>query len=206
MAFIDGQRVRPVAWVGGINLTPGPLSAGRHTLLLASAGQNEELMFKGLVLEPGVTTLPVTEAPDNTFTQPLKIIVQPPRHRRRSHRAVFRADDQKKPMARRNSRHPFFQPQQLISGRRHRQPGCFDQIRQWESHAPQGQPLVKESVSRSDHLGFGLLHFVRLRTGASYASLCKQNKRLLKHRSTLAKSNQLFFTKRIQLLLSGYIL
>ena len=41
-------------------------------------------------------------------------------------------------------------PQQLISGCRHRQPGCFDQIRQRESHAAQGQTMDKKSVSRSN--------------------------------------------------------
>lgn len=59
MAFIDGRRVKPVAWDGGINLTPEPLPPGRHTLLLASAGQNEELIFRGLVLDPGAVTQPV---------------------------------------------------------------------------------------------------------------------------------------------------
>ena len=38
---------------------------------------------------------------------------------------MFRTDDQKKLLSRRNSRDPVSESQQLISGRRHRQPGFF---------------------------------------------------------------------------------
>lgn len=63
MVFIDGQIVKPVPCAEGLNLTPAPLAAGRHTLLLASAGQNEELLFRGLVLDPGAATQPMPERP-----------------------------------------------------------------------------------------------------------------------------------------------
>lgn len=63
MAFIDGRRVQFVACDGGINLTPQPLPPRRHTLLLASAGQNEELLFRGLILDSGAVTEPVPAKP-----------------------------------------------------------------------------------------------------------------------------------------------
>ena len=63
MAFIDGRRVTGVPWADGIDLTPAPLPPGHHTLLLASAGQNEELAFRGLALDPGAATEPAPARP-----------------------------------------------------------------------------------------------------------------------------------------------
>jgi len=63
LVFIDGRMVKPVPCPGGENLTPVPLSPGRHTLLLASAGQNEELKFQGLILAPGAETQPAPDRP-----------------------------------------------------------------------------------------------------------------------------------------------
>ncbi len=55
-AFIDGQRVACTPQGDAIDLTPSPLSPGTHTAVLAAAGQNHELAFQGLVLDPGATT------------------------------------------------------------------------------------------------------------------------------------------------------
>jgi lysophospholipase L1-like esterase len=56
-AFIDGQRVAGAPWKDGIDLTPTPLPPGIHTVVLASAGQNFELAFQGLVLDQGASTV-----------------------------------------------------------------------------------------------------------------------------------------------------
>jgi lysophospholipase L1-like esterase len=56
-AFIDGQRVNGVPWKDGLDLTPVPLAPGTHTAVLAAAGQNVELAFQGLMLDPGATTV-----------------------------------------------------------------------------------------------------------------------------------------------------
>ncbi len=42
---------------GIVNLTPVPLSAGTHTLRIAAADDTDTLQFKGLMLDPGATTV-----------------------------------------------------------------------------------------------------------------------------------------------------
>lgn len=42
---------------GTVNLTPVPLSAGTHTLRIAVADDTDTLQFKGLILDPGATTV-----------------------------------------------------------------------------------------------------------------------------------------------------
>ena len=62
-AFIDGQAVKPVPFPGGVDLAPLPLAAGAHTLVLATAGQNHEMLFQGLELAPGASTAASPERP-----------------------------------------------------------------------------------------------------------------------------------------------
>ncbi len=55
---IDGEIPRAVKASSGITqLNLSPLAEGTHTLLVAGAGQNEELSFLGLILENGAQTL-----------------------------------------------------------------------------------------------------------------------------------------------------
>lgn len=60
-ATIDGTVVKPVACPGGVDLTPTALPAGVHALVLAAAGQNQEMLFQGLELAPGGATVPSPE-------------------------------------------------------------------------------------------------------------------------------------------------
>jgi lysophospholipase L1-like esterase len=62
-AFIDGQCVTCAPGPDSINLTPTHLAAGTHTAVLAAAGQNIELAFQGLILDPGATTVEIPLRP-----------------------------------------------------------------------------------------------------------------------------------------------
>ncbi len=62
-ASIDGRAVADVPFPGGIDLTPVALAAGTHTLVFAAAGQNHELAFQRLILDPGATTQALAERP-----------------------------------------------------------------------------------------------------------------------------------------------
>lgn len=63
MVSIDGEAVRVLSGLNIIDLTPKPLRAGEHTLLIAANSQNGEVVFKGLMLDAGATTLPVPAKP-----------------------------------------------------------------------------------------------------------------------------------------------
>jgi lysophospholipase L1-like esterase len=63
MVSIDGEPFRSVDGGDLVDLSQKPLAAGNHTLVLASAGQNYELKFRGLILEQGATTLAVPARP-----------------------------------------------------------------------------------------------------------------------------------------------
>ncbi len=60
---IDGEVPRTVSGVGLIHLNASPLRAGDHNLQVGSAGQNEEVLFKKLVLDAGAKTEPSPERP-----------------------------------------------------------------------------------------------------------------------------------------------
>ena len=62
-ALVDGAPVACVRGPGTVNLTPVPLPAGTHSALLVAGGQNIELAFKGLMLDPGATTLDSPQRP-----------------------------------------------------------------------------------------------------------------------------------------------
>ena len=53
---IDSEPFRTLSGKDVIDLTPKPLAAGDHTLVLASDSQNGEVYFKGLILDAGATT------------------------------------------------------------------------------------------------------------------------------------------------------
>ena len=59
VVIIDDLPARYISGSGNVALNRSPLPAGKHTLLLGSAGQNAELQFQGLALDAGATTLPV---------------------------------------------------------------------------------------------------------------------------------------------------
>lgn len=58
MVSVDGEPLHEVNTLNVQGLKPG-----HHTILIGSPGQNSELDFKGLVLGPGATTLPVEKRP-----------------------------------------------------------------------------------------------------------------------------------------------
>ncbi len=61
---IDGAPPQSVyAGAGETALNPAPLAPGRHTLLVGGAGQNEEVLFEGLTLDPGAATFAVPARP-----------------------------------------------------------------------------------------------------------------------------------------------
>jgi hypothetical protein len=61
---IDGDPVKFIKAGPGITLlNEKPLKPGDHLLQLGSAGQNEEVAFQGLVLDPGAGTKPVDPKP-----------------------------------------------------------------------------------------------------------------------------------------------
>ncbi|MCX6936294.1 MAG: GDSL-type esterase/lipase family protein [Verrucomicrobia bacterium] len=61
---IDGEPVRFVSAKAGVTrLHDQPLKAGGHLLQLGSGGQNYEVAFQGLVLDPGAATKPVEPKP-----------------------------------------------------------------------------------------------------------------------------------------------
>ena len=61
---IDGEPVRTVnAGAGVTALNTAPLTPGVHALLVGSAGQNYEVGFQGLTLDPGAKTLPALPHP-----------------------------------------------------------------------------------------------------------------------------------------------
>ncbi|MBV9849755.1 MAG: hypothetical protein JO250_08805 [Armatimonadetes bacterium] len=64
IASIDGEPVRTInAGSGVVALNAVPLKPGVHTLLVGSAGQNYEVSFQGLMLDPGAKTLPALPHP-----------------------------------------------------------------------------------------------------------------------------------------------
>jgi hypothetical protein len=64
LVSIDRETPRTVnAGAGVTALNAAPLSPGPHTLLVGSAGQNYEVGFQGLVLDPGAHTLPTIRLP-----------------------------------------------------------------------------------------------------------------------------------------------
>ena len=62
-ASLDGQPYREFSGGGMVDLTPEPLAAGTHTLLLAADGQNNELQVEGFALAPGAVSQAVPERP-----------------------------------------------------------------------------------------------------------------------------------------------
>ena len=61
---IDGEPLRTLnAGSGVTSLSADPLRPGAHTLLVGSAGQNEEVTFQGLRLAPDGITRPVAALP-----------------------------------------------------------------------------------------------------------------------------------------------
>lgn len=61
---IDGEPLRDVhAASGETDLAAGPLKPGVHSLLVASQGQNFEVPFQGLTLNPGASTRPTPAKP-----------------------------------------------------------------------------------------------------------------------------------------------
>lgn len=62
-ASLDGAPYRVFSGGGTIDLTPEPLAAGTHTLLLAADGQNHELQVEGFTLDPGAVSQAVPERP-----------------------------------------------------------------------------------------------------------------------------------------------
>ena len=60
---IDGEPFRAVPGGPSVSLTPQALQPGNHTLVIASAGQNHEIRFAGLVLDPGATARRGTDRP-----------------------------------------------------------------------------------------------------------------------------------------------
>nr|MDQ2732169.1 GDSL-type esterase/lipase family protein [Armatimonadota bacterium] len=58
MVSVDGEPLHEVKALNVEDLKPGP-----HTLLVGAPNQNSEFDFKGLVLAPGATTLPVEKLP-----------------------------------------------------------------------------------------------------------------------------------------------
>jgi hypothetical protein len=64
LVSIDQDVPRIVnAGAGVTALNAAPLSPGKHTLMVGSAGQNYEVGFQGLVLAPGAHTLPAIRHP-----------------------------------------------------------------------------------------------------------------------------------------------
>jgi lysophospholipase L1-like esterase len=62
-SYIDGHRSPTAPWPGGVDLTPVPVATGTHTLMLVAGGQNQEMAFQGLVLDPGASTQSVASRP-----------------------------------------------------------------------------------------------------------------------------------------------
>ena len=62
-ASLDGKPCRVFNGGGTVDLTPEPLAAGAHTLLLAADGQNHELQVEGFILDPGSVSQAVPERP-----------------------------------------------------------------------------------------------------------------------------------------------
>jgi hypothetical protein len=63
---IDNEAFRQVDGGGGapVPLNTSPLRVGSHSLLVGSAGQNYEMPFQGLVVDPGASTVaPETHRP-----------------------------------------------------------------------------------------------------------------------------------------------
>ena len=63
---IDNEPFREMDAGSGVTaLNTAPLKPGVHALLVGSAGQNYEVGFQGLTLDPGAKTLPRHPAPDH---------------------------------------------------------------------------------------------------------------------------------------------
>lgn len=63
LVSIDGEPMRPLVGNGLLDLAANPLVPGEHTLVLAGDGQNQELCFQGLVLDPEARTRLVPARP-----------------------------------------------------------------------------------------------------------------------------------------------
>jgi hypothetical protein len=60
---IDGEVPRTLGGNGTLALNASPLKPGEHTLQVGSAGQNEEVVLNGLVLDDGAKAEPCLERP-----------------------------------------------------------------------------------------------------------------------------------------------
>jgi len=61
---IDGGPFQEIAGKAGVvNLTPQPLAAGNHTLLLTTRREEDEIQLQKLEFDPGASTLPSPEHP-----------------------------------------------------------------------------------------------------------------------------------------------